>query len=765
MPAQSATGTLLTQLIDALPDSVLYLEAIRNEEQELVDLRFSYSNEKGREVMKAVFGTEPGERLLGQQTENREAVAPVFEQYAAVLHTGESQSFDLLSARLGKLVNVTRSRLADGILVVVQDREVVPPEETAPVTLGLTDLLGGILEASLSGIITYQSVRDHDRSIADFTFVRFNSAARRMLNLSDEVVGKPMLDELPGVKEAGLFDRFIRVVETGMPDRFETPFPGGDGELLWYEMSVVKLGDGFVITFNDITRGKRAALENERQRSLLNGILNSSNSGVLALEAVRDGEGKIVDFRYVTVNKAAERILNQPAEKLRGNLLNTLYPGNVQIGLFSLYVHTTETGEPGHQEVHYNVDGLDSWFDISTQKFGDGFVLTFTDITAIRRANSLVERQAAELQTIVDTSQTGIFLLSPVKAPDTGEVIDFRFRLVNQMMAQFVGMTPEVLKGSRLREKFPIADEPFQVFRLVYQTGEPRRFAYEFEGDGVIVWLDIMATRMEEEILVTFVDFTPIRKLQQQLESSVTDLQRSNKNLEQFAYVASHDLQEPLRKIISFGSILESQYGSKIGEGGTDIIRRMQSAASRMQRLVRDVLAYSRITTIQDSRSTVDLNGVIHEVLENLEAALEEKQALVQREPMPTVRGDASQLRQLFQNLLGNALKFTKAGRRPELRLTSRKVRGRDSGMTLPSAEASRYFHLIEVSDNGIGFEPGQSDRIFEVFQRLHGRSTYQGTGIGLAIVKKVIENHGGYITAEGRPDEGATFRILLPES
>ena len=222
-----------------------------------------------------------------------------------------------------------------------------------------------------------------------------------------------------------------------------------------------------------------------------------------------------------------------------------------------------------------------------------------------------------------------------------------------------------------------------------------------------------------------------------------------------------------MRKIQAFGDIIKSQFAPVIGDGGADMIGRMQSAAARMQILIKDVLAYSRIATKRETVESVNLNQVVADVLSDIETAINDKQAIVTIGLLPTVRGDAAQLRQLFQNLVSNALKFTKTNKNtgsPTISINSCQIHGRDSiGFVLPSNEIDRLFHLIEVIDNGIGFDPEQAERIFQVFQRLHGRSEYQGTGIGLAIVQKVIDNHQGHIMAEGRPGQGATFRILLP--
>ena len=248
----------------------------------------------------------------------------------------------------------------------------------------------------------------------------------------------------------------------------------------------------------------------------------------------------------------------------------------------------------------------------------------------------------------------------------------------------------------------------------------------------------------------------------QQLEASVRDLERSNQNLQQFAYVASHDLQEPLRKIQSFGSILVQQYAKQLGEG-TDLLERMQTSASRMSILIQDLLSFSRISTKQEATATVSLTKVVNNVLLDLELRIQETRAAIEVAPLPNVLGDASQLGQLFQNLLTNALKFTQTSINPQISVSSQLVEAADLPPTVRPTRPARAYHRIDVADNGIGFDEKYLDRIFQVFQRLHGRNQYPGTGVGLAICEKVAANHGGGITATGHPGKGATFSVFLP--
>ncbi|WP_080056531.1 sensor histidine kinase [Spirosoma aerolatum] len=248
----------------------------------------------------------------------------------------------------------------------------------------------------------------------------------------------------------------------------------------------------------------------------------------------------------------------------------------------------------------------------------------------------------------------------------------------------------------------------------------------------------------------------------QQLEDSIQDLKRSNQNLQQFAYIASHDLQEPLRKIQQFGDLLQNQYRTELGEGIT-YLERMQNAAHRMSSLIRDLLSYSRISTQRRTSQPVSLTTIVEDVVQNLELLIQETAATIQTGDLPQVAGDASQLEQLFQNLVSNALKFRRFGVAPQIQIVSSEVMASDLPVDFKPHRLANGYYRIDVVDNGIGFEEKYLDRIFMVFQRLHGRSEYAGTGIGLAICEKVVLNHGGWINAQSRPGQGATFSVYLP--
>lgn len=368
------------------------------------------------------------------------------------------------------------------------------------------------------------------------------------------------------------------------------------------------------------------------------------------------------------------------------------------------------------------------------------------------------------LEAIFDTIQAGIFLFTPVYN-EGGAIMDFRFRMANKMLTAYVGQTPNKVIGTLGSEWFPgyKTNGLFEKYSDTALTGNTNRFEFHYDEDGINVWLDIMSTNVGGEVLVTFTDHTSMKQLQRRLEEHVEQLQNSNSNLEQFAYIASHDLQEPLRKIKSFGDILHNRHAAQLGTEGTDLIGRMQSAASRMSTLIEDLLTYSRASVKPAVMKVMQTNKVLEDVLFDLERPIQQHKAIIKTDKLAPVAGQATQIGQIFLNLLSNALKFHHPARQPEINITSRMVTGRDSGLFISTEDAGKKFQLIRIQDNGIGFDSAYRERIFQIFQRLHNRTEYPGTGVGLSIVKKVVENHNGYIEADAVLGEGAKFYILLP--
>ena len=348
-----------------------------------------------------------------------------------------------------------------------------------------------------------------------------------------------------------------------------------------------------------------------------------------------------------------------------------------------------------------------------------------------------------------------------------------RFLLNNIAHAKSLGVSARAAKGKSDFDFFPreLAEQYSADEQRILATGESviNQEQYKVRRDSPVgekTWA--LASKVswrgpDGEILGTVGvtrDINEFKKTQEALRLSeeklrrfTAQLEQSNRELEDFAYVASHDLQEPLRKIIVFGERLKEKCGDTLAAEPRDYVERMQKAATRMQTLISDLLTFSRVTTKAHPFASVNLAEIADGVLEDLEGRIEQVKGRVEVGILPVLDADGLQMRQLLQNLIGNALKFHQREIPPVVKVDGRKYFN----------EAGLEVCELTVSDNGIGFDEKYLDRIFNVFQRLHSRTEYEGTGMGLAIVRKIALHHGGTVTARSKPGQGATFIVTLP--
>lgn len=379
------------------------------------------------------------------------------------------------------------------------------------------------------------------------------------------------------------------------------------------------------------------------------------------------------------------------------------------------------------------------------------------------QAGQLIEFDRQELDRQLQESElryTSLFAEAPVACHE----IDLQGNVVrvNPVECALLGFRAEELIGRPIWEFMALEEQEKSAIALRSKlSGEEALTRVEREykrQDGAAVFLEVHPKLMRNAagevtgIRSFMVDITDRKLAERELQKQATELARSNAELEQFAYVASHDLQEPLRKIQAFGDRLKHKCADSLSDDGRDYLSRMQNAASRMQTLIHDLLALSRVATHPHPFEAVDLRAIAFDVVSDLEPRIEQIGGRVEIGPLPVVIADRLQMTQLLQNLIGNALKFHKPGSRPLVQ-----VRG-EAGL-----DASGPVCRLIVQDNGIGFDAKYHDRIFQVFQRLHGRNEYEGSGIGLAICRKIVERHGGSIRAESAPGAGAKFIITLP--
>jgi len=340
------------------------------------------------------------------------------------------------------------------------------------------------------------------------------------------------------------------------------------------------------------------------------------------------------------------------------------------------------------------------------------------------------------------------FALHEILCDDGGHPVDYRFLSVNPAFERMTGLREADVIGRTALEVMP-ETEPMWIERYgrVALTGEGVQFT---EYSGVLKrHFEIAAFRPQPgQFATVFMDVTERKAAEERLQSTLADLEHSNKELEQFAYIASHDLQEPLRMVSSYTQLLAQRYESQLDDKARKYIHYAVDGAIRMQSLINDLLAYSRVGTRGRTPEPADAHAILGEAIRNLASAIEENRAIITSEDLPTVRADGSHLLLVFQNLLANAIKF----------------RGKDLPCIHVSAQERPADWVFSVKDNGIGIEPQHAERVFVIFQRLHTREEYPGTGIGLSICQRIIERHGGKIWFESEPGIGTTFFFTVPK-
>jgi two-component system CheB/CheR fusion protein len=267
---------------------------------------------------------------------------------------------------------------------------------------------------------------------------------------------------------------------------------------------------------------------------------------------------------------------------------------------------------------------------------------------------------------------------------------------------------------------------------------------------------------LDDGITVAFHDIADIKHYEEELKTNIAALEQSNHELEEYAYAASHDLQEPLRKIKTFGSILQETGRDKLDEKGRLQLEKILQSADRMSLLIKDLLSYSSLKT-KDEFELTDLDEILKNVLEDMEVLIEQKKAVVTHDPLPEIDAIPVQINQLFYNLVNNSLKFSKDDLPLRLDIACKQLTAEEANY-IPGLDSSSKWYEIIFSDNGIGFNQDYASQIFGLFKRLNDKTYYSGSGIGLALCKKVVVNHGGVIMANGKEDVGAQFYIYLPE-
>ena len=643
---------------------------------------------------------------------------------------------------------------------------------SSPTAHEVNERLRAILDAAVDGIITID-----ERG----TIETVNPAAVRIFGYEpEEIIGRNVRMLMPEPYHSEHDGYLKRYLETGERRIIgigrEVEGLRKDGTRFPIELAVSEAYAGgrriFTGIVRDITDRKRIEEElrasEERFSRAFRGspdALLMTNSNGLILE-VNDGFEKIFGYKREEVIGLKTSDLDLYAHREdRARALNVL----AQQGFLSDYTVDFKTK---HGRIRHT--------SVSSER------LTIRDepcIMAIIRDET--DRRSAE-RALQQSEQRyrAIFELSAVGQAEL-ELPSRRYLAVNRRFAEITGYSEEELLQMTVVDVTHPEDRAYDQERfeetLVGGSAEHVSEKRYLRKDGTVRWVDVRGRLMTDDdgnpmsLVETISDVTDRRAAEDALRESERELREMNETLEQrvaerteellrtnqtlaqrnrelrdFANVASHDLREPLRKIQTFADLIESDYGKHLSDDGRMYLERMRLVASRMSQLLADLRSFSRTTSEADLFRDVDLNEILGDVLSDLEIRINESRAVIHVEDLPSVRGVPTQLRQLFQNLIENALKFQGPAAVPEVRIAPAPV------------EAAGMVGVV-VQDNGIGFDAVYVDRIFVPFQRLHGRTSFEGTGMGLAICRRIVEHHGGTISADSKEGRGASFTVTLP--
>jgi len=607
------------------------------------------------------------------------------------------------------------------------------------------------------------------------TIQSFNMAAERMLGYNElEVVGKTspaifhefqeiasqaqhLSQELNTDIPVG-FEVFTAKAKLGQVYEREWTYIRKDGSKFPVMLTITAIrtesGEitGYMGIAKDITTEKQA----EKQVKDITSALDQT-----AIVAITDIQGTItfVNDKFCEISKYSR-------EELIGQNHRLINSGYHPRSFFVEMWRTISSGQTWRDEIKNRAkDGTFYWVDTTIVPFltEDGkpyqYLAIRKDITARKAAD--IELQKLSL---IASKTDNVAIVTNAQG-EIEWVNDSFHKLTGYTLAEVIGKKPgDMLQGEKtsqetvnsIREALAKC-EPFSGEILNYsKDGRPYWLSLNinpvFDDDGKLIHFIALeseiSTRKEIEIKLR----KEVEGVMKKLNVMNERLEVSNRELLDFAYVSSHDLQEPLRKIQAFGDRLKSTCQDSLNEKGLDYLERMLNAASRAQILINDLLDFSRVTTKAQPFQPISLAEVLEGVLSDLEVRIEKSGVILEVDRLPIVEADALQMRQILQNLIGNALKFLREGVTPVVQVRSRVY-----------MENEQEWCEIRVIDNGIGFEQQYAERIFQIFQRLHGRKTFEGTGIGLAICRKIAERHNGTLIAQGELDQGATFIFTLP--
>lgn len=627
-----------------------------------------------------------------------------------------------------------------------------------------------------------------------------NASALNVWGKNNDIIGKPLLESIPELAGQGIVELFNKVLLSGEPhldnDVMVTTFRKGKREVHYFDRAFLPYYElnnntptGIFIMSHDVTEKveakkhvEEAKKEADRQKRLYETINGSTPDLIYVFD---------LEYKFTYANKALLNMWGSTWEQSvgKGLLENGYEPWHAEMHEREIdQVVATRSSIRGEVSFPHASYGRRVYDYIFVPVFGENGEVesvagTTRDITELKLAELSLRESDERFRNLADDSPMFVFIIddSP-EAPVS---------YWNKTWLQYTGLALEEAKGrawngiihpddiEEVMSHYLPAYQSQQayyipairvkrhdgVFRWHAFKGNPRYLANGAFNGFVGVGLDIHDQKLAQEALrQSEIQLQQkVAERTSELERTVGELRRSNTNLEEFAYAASHDMKEPIRKIHFFSERLKHSLGDRMNSEEIRYFDRMESASKRMASLIDDLLTYSEVSLRPRVYELVDMNQLIGLVLEDLDLEIEDKAAIITVDKLFTMQGHQRQLQQAFQNLLSNALKYNKPGIVPLINISYQQIIGKESGLKLTQEEQQKVFYSVSINDNGIGFEQAEAERIFNVFTRLHGNAEYKGTGIGLSIVRKVIENHNGHIWASSQPGVGSTFHILLP--
>jgi PAS domain S-box-containing protein len=625
---------------------------------------------------------------------------------------------------------------------------------------------------------------------ANGTVVSWNAGAEKIKGYkASEIIGKSfkqfyLKDDL----QLNLPERLLKQAADAGSASYEGWRVRKDGSTFWGSITITALHNennevtGFLKITRDLTDEKNAKEKLEEYAQELSvrneQLIRSEERYHQMIDEVMDYAIILLDVNgnILHWNKGAQRIKGYTAAEALGQSFTMFYTEEDKMkGLaFRLLEEAREKGRVQHEGWRVRKDRTKFWgiIVITALHNSKGEVIGFTKVTRDLTKQKFAEEELLNSKNQLEARTRELEESEEKYHRMVEEVQDYAIILLdkdgkilnwNKGAEKIKGYRPEEIIGQSFTVFYTPEDRvkgiPFSLLREAALTGRAEQEGWRLRKDRTKFWGSIVITAIHnsKNDLIGFSkvtrDLTERKMTEETLKQYTAKLERNNEELEQFAYVASHDLKEPLRKIITFGNLLETNAKELLDEKSKDYVVRMQNSASRMMSLIEDLLNFSRVNRPTEGFEVVDLNQLISRVLSDLEVTILSKNVRMEIGKLPSVEGRKSQLGQLFQNLISNAVKFNDKNE-PVVSITSK---------TINDKATAHKFAEIEIKDNGIGFESMYKHRIFEIFQRLHGKAEYPGTGIGLAICKKIVEAHGGTITAESELGEGATFTVTFP--